>query len=104
MKTLKILVFFIMLVSQSAIAQTADNIDKTKTTKNELFNKPAGNNNIILSIPMIGNLAINNADEELRQATRPLNVNSNYSRSEMISESKIDKEHSASDSKGLLGK
>ena len=93
-----------LIFSQSVMAQTNVNIDKITTTKTDMIKQSVINNSIELSIPMIGNVLINNVNDELRQATRPLNVNLNYSRTEMITESEIDKVHDDCEPKELLGK
>ena len=103
MKTLNILVFLILMVSQSAYAQTAEQNNNNTAATTEIINKSTENNALILSIPMMGNIRVHQADKQLREATLPLHVKEDYGQVEFLSHRENKEEHNRDSCKDYPG-
>ena len=98
MKTLKNLIFFMLLISQSAYAQTAEQNNNKTAATTETINKSTENNSLTLSIPMMGNIRVPQADKQLRESTLPLHVKEDYGQVELLSQRDSKEEHNADSS------
>ena len=93
MKILKMLVLMMLMISQSAYSQTATlNTNKAASTI-ETINKTAENTTLTLSIPMMGNIRVHQANKQLREATGPLHTEEHYGHLELVSHSDKKQEH-----------
>ena len=92
MKTLKILFFFLLINAQAAISQNVG-VYYNKATIEHLQSN-SGDNTLLLTIPMIGNVAIQGTDKDFRAATLPLYTNQKGTETELLSDSENDEKES----------
>ena len=73
------------MITQSAYAQTAEQNTNPTASTSETINNSRANNTLTLSIPMMGNITIHQANKQLRESTRPLHVKEDYGQVEFLS-------------------